>query len=197
MPDLSHPHLRRIPTKATWDWSKAGDSSRKEDQHHFLKIKGEFVYEQDAVPEYRWFNMTVDRYLLGDKIDPEKVTPINLPRGSISDPKARIWPFKIHRAKQPYDVVNRYLFAPVTGGDGGYWTTFDWESAFKLGSKSSGLPYSGRYGFAPTEMYWPLTHMVVPKEQALSCTDCHGARTRFDWKALGYAGDPIQIGGRP
>jgi octaheme c-type cytochrome (tetrathionate reductase family) len=185
-----------IPTKASWDWSKAGDASRKEDQHHYLKIKGEFVYEQDAIPEYRWFDMSVNRYLLGDRIDPAQVTQLNPPRGSIGEPGARIWPFKIHRASQPYDAVNRYLFPPVTGGTGGYWTTFDWDSAFRLGEKASGLPYSGKYGFTRTEMFWPLSHMVVPKEKALGCTDCHGSGGRLDWKALGYAGDPIQTGGR-
>jgi octaheme c-type cytochrome (tetrathionate reductase family) len=189
-------YARKIPTKATWDWSKAGDPKRPEDQHHYLKIKGEFTYEQDAVPEYRWFNLTVSRYLLGDKIDPSKVTPINLPQGSIKDRKAKIWPFKIHRAKQPYDVENRYLFPPVTGGKDGYWTNFDWDNAFRLGAKASNIAYSGKYGFAPTEMYWPITHMVAPKEKALGCTDCHGEGGRMDWKALGYPADPVKTGGR-
>jgi octaheme c-type cytochrome (tetrathionate reductase family) len=188
---------RKIPTKEYWDWSKAGDPKRPEDQHSYLKIKGEFRYEQDVVPEYRWFNLTVSRYLLGDKIDPSKVTPINLPQGGIGDRSAKIWPFKIHRAKQPYDAKNLYLFPPVTSGKDGYWTNFDWDNAFKLGAKASGLPYSGSYGFAPTEMYWPITHMVAPKEKALGCTDCHGEGGRMDWKALGYAGDPIRTGGRP
>jgi octaheme c-type cytochrome (tetrathionate reductase family) len=186
----------RIPTKATWDWSKAGDPDRAEDPHHYLKIKGEFTYEQGAVPEYRWFNGTVGRYLLGDPIDPTQVTALNPPRGGLDDPRARIWPFKIHRAKQPYDTKNEYLLAPVTGGEGGYWTTFDWETTFRLGEKASNLPYSGSYGFAATEMYWPLSHMVAPKEQALRCTDCHGDGQRFDWKALGYQGDPLTTGGR-
>lgn len=186
----------KIPTKATWDWSKAGDPTRKEDPHSYLKIKGEFTYEQAAVPEYRWFNGTVGRYLLGDKIDPRQVTVLNPPNGDIKDPTARIWPFKVHRAKQPYDAKNDYLFPPRTGGKGGFWTTFEWDSAFRLGSESTGLPYSGKYGFAPTAMYWPLTHMVTPKDQALGCTDCHGDGTRLDWKALGYAGDPIKTGGR-
>ncbi|HET6439454.1 MAG TPA: tetrathionate reductase family octaheme c-type cytochrome [Anaeromyxobacter sp.] len=187
---------RRIPTKASWDWSKAGDGTRPEDPHRYLKIKGEFVYEQDAVPEYRWFDLTVNRYLLGDRIDPTQVTPINLPRGSIDEPAAKIWPFKVHRATQPYDVGNLTLLPPVTGGENGYWTNFDWDNAFRLGSKASGLPYSGRYGFTRTEMYWPLSHMVVPKEKALGCTDCHGSGTRLDWKALGYPGDPLRTGGR-
>ena len=187
----------QIPTKAWWDWSKAGDPTRKDDTHTYLKIKGEFTYEQDAVPEYRWFNGTVGRYLLGDKIDPSKPTVLNPPFGSITDKAARIWPYKVHRAKQPYDAGNDYLFPPVTGGPGGYWTTFEWDSAFRLGSKASHIPYSGKYGFAPTEMWWPLSHMVSPKEKALACTDCHGEKSRMDWTALGYAADPIKTGGRP
>ena len=188
---------RAIPTKATWDWSKAGDPTRADDPHRYLKIKGEFTYEQEAVPEYRWFDGKVGRYLVGDKIDPTKTTVLNPLLAGIRDRKARIWPFKIHRAMQPYDARFDTLFTPVTAGPGGYWTTFDWDSAFRLGSKAANLPYSGEYGFAPTEMYWPLSHMVAPKERALGCTDCHGDAGRMDWEALGYAGDPLEIGGRP
>jgi octaheme c-type cytochrome (tetrathionate reductase family) len=190
-------YARKIPTKATWDWSQAGDAARKEDPHGYLRIKGEFTYEQDVVPEYRWFDLTVGRYLKGDRIDPEGVTALNPPQGDITDRDARIWPFKIHRARQPYDAGHRYLFPPVTGGAGGYWTTFDWDSAFRLGAEASGLPYSGKHGFARTEMFWPLNHMVAPKEKALGCGDCHGERGRMDFEALGYAGDPITHGGRP
>jgi hypothetical protein len=39
--------------------------------------------------------------------------------------------------------------------------------------KSAGLAYSGKYEFVETVMYWGLTHEVVPKEQALSCAECH------------------------
>ena len=45
-------------------------------------------------------------------------------------------------------------------------------------------------------MYWPLSHMVAPKEKALRCDDCHGEKRRMDWKALGYEGDPMTAGGR-
>jgi octaheme c-type cytochrome (tetrathionate reductase family) len=188
---------RTIPTKAWWDWSKAGNKDRKEDPHSYLRIKGEFTYEQDVVPEYRWFNLSVGRYLVGDKMDPSRPTPLNPPRGSISDPAAKIWPFKVHRATQPYDLANRTLLTPTTGGPGGYWTTFDWRSALALGAKANGIPFSGQWGFARTEMYWPLTHMVAPKEKALACGECHGERGRMDWAALGYAGDPMKTGGRP
>ncbi len=68
--------------------------------------------------------------------------------------------------------------------------------AAKLGSEAAGLPYSGQYGFAPTKMYWTLSHLVQPKEEALQCTDCHSENGRMDWEALGYYGDPMNWGGR-
>ena len=48
------------------------------------------------------------------------------------------------------------LLQPKTVGEGGYWTDFDWDQAARLGSEAAGLPYSGEFGFAPTEMYWNL-----------------------------------------
>ncbi|MGE0157523.1 MAG: cytochrome C, partial [Geobacter sp.] len=49
---------------------------------------------------------------------------------------------------------------------------------------------SGKYGFVETSMVWSVNHMVVPKDKALKCNDCHGEKGRLDWKALGYKGDP-------
>jgi hypothetical protein len=40
-----------------------------------------------------------------------------------------------------------------------------------------GAPFSGKVDFIQTEMYWPSTHMVAPKEKALSCVACHDAKT--------------------
>lgn len=185
----------RQATKTHWDWSTAGQEL-PEDPHLYLKIKGSFVYESNIVPDYIWYNGLANRYLLGDVIDPTASTPLNLPYGSIDDPTAQIWPFKIHYASQPYDTVYNYLLQPSTAGEGGFWTTFDWNSALELGAQATGIPYSGEYGFAETEMYWPLSHMVVPAQNALQCNDCHGENGRFDWQALGYYGDPMEWGGR-
>jgi len=185
----------RDATKMNWDWSTAGQDL-PEDPHEYLKIKGTFVYEEGFMPEYYWSNGNADRYILGDVIDPNQPTILNEPKGDITDPQAKIWPFKIHRANQIYDTVNNYLLQPKTVGEDGYWTEFDWDLAAKLGSEVAGLDYSGEYGFAPTEMYWPLSHMVGPKEGALQCTDCHADNSRIDWEALGYFGDPLRWGGR-
>lgn len=186
---------RRDPTKMDWDWSTAGQD-REEDPHEYLKIKGSFVYEDNFIPEYAWFNGNVSRYLLGDEIDPAETTVLNMPLGDIDDPTAKIFPFKVHRAQQIYDTRYNYLIQPKTVGEGGFWTEFNWDLAAQLGMDTVGLPYSGEYGFAPTEMYWVLSHMVAPKEQALQCTSCHGEGSRMDWDALGYYGDPIEWGGR-
>jgi octaheme c-type cytochrome (tetrathionate reductase family) len=189
-------YARRVPTKMYWDWSKAGDDSRPDNVHEYLKIKGEFKYEQSVEPEYAWFNLEADRYIAGDKIDPSRTVNINMPRGDISDPNAKIWPFKIHRAKQPYDTEYNYLLQPVTATEGGYWFDFDWDKAFRMGEATSGLKYSGHFGWVETTMHWPLSHMVAPSDQALECMDCHGQSGRMDFRALGYAGDPMEIGGR-
>ncbi len=187
----------REPTKMVWDWSTAGDDSRAQDTHTYLAIKGSFVYEDNFIPEYAWFNGTAQRYLLGDPLpDPTVPTVLNPPNGDINDPEAMIWPFKVHRANQIYDTVYNWLIQPQTYGEDGYWTHFDWNLAAENGMATVGLPFSGEYGFAPTLMYWPLSHMVQPAEHALQCTSCHGENSRLDWQALGYNGDPMTWGGR-
>ena len=190
------PHMAlRAATKMSWDWSTAGRDDGPKD-HTYSKKKGTFVFAQDVAPEYYWYDGRAERYLLGDKIDPSKPTRLNSPRGSVAEPRAKIWPFKVMRGKQVYDKDHSYFQVPKTFGKGGYWKDFDWRQALELGSQATGLPFSGTWGFAETEMYWPLSHMVQKKERALQCTDCHGEGGRMQWKALGYSGDPAIFGGR-
>ncbi len=187
---------RKDPTKTYWDWSQAGED-RGDDHYTYLKIKGEFIYERDVTPTYIWFNGNNEyRYLVGDPINTEGPTYINKPAGSIADPEAKIFPFKIMVTIQPYDPVNGYLLTPITAGEGGYWHDFDWDQAFRLMEERLGLPYSGKYDWTETHMYYPQSHMVEPAENALQCNDCHGPDGRLDWEALGYPGDPVDWGGR-
>lgn len=186
----------QAPTKMHWDWSTAGQDRPDPDPHQYLKIKGSFTYARQIKPQYAWYNGKATRYLKGDPINPEKVTPINYPLGGAGDPEARIWPFKVHTGKQIYDTQYKHLLIPKTFGQGGYWKEFNWDKAARLGAEASGLKYSGNYGFAPTEMWWPLSHMVATKDKALQCTDCHADNGRMNWNALGYDGDPAFRGGR-
>jgi octaheme c-type cytochrome (tetrathionate reductase family) len=183
---------RDLPTKVWWDWSTAGkDQPPSRDANGmplYDKMKGDFRWAKDVRPTYLWFNGSVDRYLLGEAIQPGQVTYLNRPRGDRQDPSARITPFKLMEGRQPFDPgTNTIVVANLFGG---YWKHYDWVKASADGMKAAGLPFSGTVGFADTRMYWKVNHMVVPKAQALKCADCHGAKGRLDWKALGYPGDP-------
>lgn len=138
----------------------------------------------------------MDRYIIGDKLDEETEHKINHPLGSRDDQKAKIWPFKVHHAVQPYDRVYNILIPPITSGEGGYWTKFDWSYAIETGAKINNLPYSGKFGFIPTKMYWPITHMVTTSKNALTCIDCHSTGGRLNWKELGYKNDPVEGPGK-
>lgn len=188
---------KETPTKTSWDWSTAGQNIKgKKDQYGkptYMKKKGHFTWGKNIIPTYAWYNGKAGAYLPGDKIDADEMTKLSYPIGSREDQGAKIYPFKIHTGKQIYDTDNNYLITPKVFGKGGYWKTFDWDKASRLGMKVSGLEYSGNYGFTETIMYWRINHMVAPKEQALNCLDCHGDNGRFDWLALGYKQDPLKM----
>jgi len=187
------------PTKLMWDWSQAGQDLPITDHHVYAKTKGRFVFKKDVVPEYYWYNGHSGRYLKGQKLEnPGETVQLNWPLGQYHDGTAKIWPFKVHRGKQPYDTEYKILLVPNTVGPQGYWTRFDWDTALRIGSEHNGLPYSGHYGWVSTEMYWPLAHMVQAKDKLVQCEECHSpsGHGRLDWKALGYRGDPAFEGGR-
>lgn len=60
-----------------------------------------------------------------------------------------------------------------------YWSDFNWGIAIQKGMEYAGMEYSGKYGFVETEMYWPISHMVSQKEDALGCVECHARNGRL------------------
>ncbi len=180
---------REKPTKTMWDWSTAGKLQdgkpfvvrNKDGEVDYDSMKGNFEWQAKVVPTYRWFNGEISYTLRDQKIDDSKVVPINYVGGSANDGKSRIWPFKAMRGKQAYDVVNKTLLLPHVFGsdDDAFWRKFDWAKALDAGMKAAGLPYSGKFGFVETVYYWPITHMVAPKERALTCTECHSPNGRL------------------
>jgi octaheme c-type cytochrome (tetrathionate reductase family) len=180
-----------VATKMSWDWSTSGKLDakgkpviKKDAKGHVVYHgkKGDFTYADNIPPEYVWFNGKVVYTLLGDKIDvTADVTPINKYLGGPDDGKSRIWPVKVFRGMQPYDPVNKTLVIPHTAGKDktAYWSNFDWEKSIKVGMKSAGAPFSGKWDFIKTQMMWPITHMVAPAEKALACVDCHSQNGRL------------------
>lgn len=184
------PHFARgdYASKMWWDWSTSGkmDENGKpystfdaDGNEIYNSKKGDFVWQRDVVPEYRWFNGSVYYTLLNDKIDPTKVLEINHFMGDANDPNALIWPIKLMRGKQPFDSGNNTLAIPHTTGKDGYWKQFDWQDAITKGMAAADQPYSGKFGFVETEMSWPLAHMVAPAIEALDCNDCHAKDGRL------------------
>lgn len=179
------PHYaKENATKMAWKWSEAGrlkegkpyHDDDEAGNHTYMSIKGSFVWETNVKPEYFWFNGNASHYVLGDEVDS---LPVQMNRlyGDASDPKSKIYPVKVHRGDQIYDpetklLIQPKLYAPQKG-DSAFWMDFDWHLASEAGMKRVGLPYSGKHLFVETEMYWPVNHMVAPKEQTVSCDQCH------------------------
>jgi len=173
-----------IATKTLWDWSTAGKRGADgkplfiKGEHGHMKYsaeKGDFEYGENVRPTYKWYNGTVKQISMTDTFDDSKILEINAVEGSATDPKARIWPFKVMVGKQPYDPVNKTLVVNHVYGndDTAFWTNFDYAKAIQAGMDYAELPYSGKFAFIETRMNWFITHMVAPKEKAVPCQDCH------------------------
>lgn len=193
------------PTKTWWDWSKAGKKQRKPKKdkygmpdYHWKK--GEFRWKESAKPTYAWYDGKVQRVIMGDPINPNGVTYLTRPVGDIKDPKARIFPFKVMKGIQAADAVHNIILVPHLFGKGGFWPTIKkaktpvsdefidraWKKAFKAGMEAAreanprikGIkPFSGKYKWVETHMYWGLNHETMPAKNALGCAQCHPSLT--------------------
>ncbi|MGO9172540.1 MAG: tetrathionate reductase family octaheme c-type cytochrome [Rhodomicrobium sp.] len=191
-----------VATIVDWDWREAGKvkdgagfseenyvQGNGEHRHTYRSIKGSFTYGETwpakgrtLLPYYAWFDGQMRYTTIDNKFDPAKQPiPINAFSGSYDDPKSRIWPFKRMHTVQPYDKGNNTLvYMHLWGEDkDAYWGNYDFGRAIEVGMKENGKPYSGQYGFVQTYSYWPSTHMVAPKEQALACGECHAKNGRL------------------
>ncbi|WP_220721050.1 tetrathionate reductase family octaheme c-type cytochrome [Agarivorans litoreus] len=191
------PEMARGPylTKLSWDWSTAGQTKDGKpfvedkifdgvEQHAYMSKKGTFTWGRNVTPEYHWYKGELKQMTLLDTIDPsQSPIDINPPTGSYSDPEARIWPFKVHKGKQPYDTeLKRILPIKLYGraGTGAFWTELNWEKALIAGAKLNNLEFSGSYNFIETNGYWPIKHMVAPANESLSCVACHSKNSRLN-----------------
>ncbi len=178
------------PTKMYWDWSTAGEFKpdgsmlMKKDSTGAMTYhtkKGSFIWGKNVKPEYIWSNGEARHYIMGDKIDPTKTVHLNSFKGEYSDKNSKIVPVKRFLGKQIYDSENNYMIIPHLFGKDttSYWLNFDWNKAAKVGMEEVGLPYSGKFGFVSTQMDWPVNHMVAPRKESLTCTECHTRNGRL------------------
>lgn len=185
-------YARENPTKMWWDWTDAGrlndEGKPVKEKGPYGKLvyhgkKGSFRWAKNVPPDYAWFNGRMEYHLITDRFDPTKAPlEINHPLGSRNDPRSLIYPFKIHRGKQPYDtenniLVNIHLFG--TKESGAFWKNFDWPVAIETGMEYMDLEFSGEFDFIETKYYFPITHMVAPAEDSLTCRACHHPQGRL------------------
>ncbi|MEZ4386651.1 MAG: tetrathionate reductase family octaheme c-type cytochrome [Candidatus Krumholzibacteriia bacterium] len=187
-------YARGQSTKVWWDWSQAGklDQAGKpivvqgaDGKPTYDGKKGAFRWEKNLTPEFAWYDGTMSYVAIEDKVDPSAVVWLQKPNGGQGDPASKLYPFKIHRGKTPYDKgLNNMVVPKLLGkpGSGAYWGDFDWDQAIRLGMASVDVPYSGEYGFVETAYAYPVTHQVAPKEFTTDCTACHVAKGKKELK---------------
>ncbi|NOQ45443.1 MAG: cytochrome C, partial [Desulfobulbaceae bacterium] len=186
------PTIARInPTRVWWDWSTAGkfteDGQPIIEKDEMGKVsyhtsKGDMRWAKNVVPDYLWFNGVMTHVLVDDKIDDSAVVRMTKVHGDRNDPKSRIYPFKMFKGKQVYDVGNKTLVVPKLfgpKGSGAYWKDFDWQKSVTIGQEEMGRRFSGKLGFIETEYLRPVAHMVAPREDSLSCDSCHSRNGRL------------------
>jgi hypothetical protein len=151
--------------------------------------------EANVIPEYWFFNGTSYIYEFMTPAIPNEGGRVTMaaPLGSVQDPTAKINAFKYHNAVQARDVDTRALL-PVKAGI--LFQTGDIDRAIRQGATDVGLLLAHGYDFVPTERYMGLFHEVAPKEEALTCNECHNGGARMDFDALGYARRPT-LNGKP
>lgn len=191
-------------TKMTWDWSTAGVKTNGATMLltnaagyvTYDTMKGSFTWASNVVPDYVWFNGNVVWNELTNTFNATQMVTLNQLQGSKSENRARIIPVKRFTAVQPYDAVSNtlvipHLFALNANDTNAYWKGYNWTNAINTGMAAVGKTFSGRMGWVNTEMYWIQNHMVAPKEQALTCLDCHVENGRIPFAKLGYESNRV------
>jgi hypothetical protein len=111
-----------------------------------------------------------------------------VPQGSRRDPRAKLFAFKLHRACLPL-LAERNWMIPITVEQ--FFEDGKIDPAVRQAAKTIYGIEGARFTWTDTTRYMGVFHGVRPAGQALGCLDCHATPSRLDWKALGYAGDPI------
>ncbi len=220
---------RQQPTKMFWDWATAGDNGRGPGGIQMGALadgtpvpvydakKGDFRWEKNVRPVYRWFDGRVARMTTDDAYPAGMGTeenPIVLgqPLADHDSADAVIWPFKDFRGRQAVDPAQNILIVPRLFGPGGFWASLPapdaysqeavdaiWATAMTDGARAAGqiapdASYAvGDWAWAYTVLYLGIDHEVAPAAQALGCGDCHD-NAAFDFEALGYTCDPMTGG---
>jgi len=166
------------------DWSKPFYNKEKDRYSATIELK------KDVTPVYAWYNGTTWEQLLGEPVRKMADGSIGMmvPQGSKADPKAKIYPFKLHKGRMPV-LSGRDYILPIEVEE--FFKSGEMDKAVKGAAERTYGVREASYYWNDTVRYMGINHEAVPKEKALGCLDCHDTGKRLDWKALGYDGDPL------
>lgn len=166
------------------DWSKPVYNEEAD------KYTASITLEKDVRPVYAWYNGLTREQLLGEPPTRLRDGSVGMmvPQGSRRDPRAKIFAFKLHRAQLPLLTAKNWM-APIMVEQ--FFPTGQIDEAVKHAAKTTYGIENAAYTWVGTSRYMGIFHGVRPASKALSCLECHATPSRMDWKALGYAGDPL------
>jgi len=142
----------------------------------------------DLKPTYSFWNGMSWNYSLNETVRFDATTgayPTSRPEGSIKGSGSMLYPFKYKKALQPLANSLGVLVALDTSV---YFSSGNYDNAVKAGLINMGYPSTTSYQNIDTDTYQLITHEVMPKGNALTCTQCHtSTATQLNLKSIGYA----------
>lgn len=154
------------------------------------KYSATITMGKDVKPVYAWYDGNTIEQLPKEpvKLRPDGAIGMMVPQGSRQDPKARIYAFKLHRAKMPVLDIQKWVI-PIVVEE--FFADGNIDRAVRNAAEEFYDVKDAKYTWTDTVRYMGLFHEVEPAQNALRCLDCHGPDGRLDWKALGYDQDPL------
>jgi hypothetical protein len=183
--------VRHIPvcakedaTDMVRDWSKPAYSEAKD------KHIPTFTMGKNVEPEIAWYNGSVWAQAPGVAVTQraDGIVEMVTPQGSRKDPEAKLFAFKVHRAKMPVLSKERWLL-PINVEE--FFANGDIDGAVREAAHVLYGIEGFEYEWVEVKRYMGIFHEVQPGDNALRCLDCHGPDGRLDWTGLGYEADPM------
>ena len=140
-------------------------------------LPGMLTKESNPAPIHVWWNRTSEIMDLADPVVlDDGVVVMAKPGGGINDPESRIYAARLHRGRQPWNGTYMLPFNVPTAK-----ATHNMTQAIL---ETTGVIYDP-VQYVNATRYMGLFHGVSPKEDALTCIDCHKDH-KLDYEALGY-----------
>ena len=141
---------------------------------------GMLTKESNPAPIHVWWNRTSEIMDLADQavFDSDGNVVMAKPGGGINDSDSKIYAARLHRGRQPWNNTSKHMLpfnVPTAKA-----TNNMTQAIFN----ATGVMYDP-VQYVNSTRYMGLFHGVSPKEDALTCGDCHDDH-KLNYETLGY-----------